>query len=173
MHRAWYVGLTVFAVIWLIIGWIRFSPPPPPPPSSSAEEQTKAAALGVLFYFMRPVMLELDAQQRWNERYRRCDPEPGWYPWDRTIAILSYHIDLMARRLVGFFREVLRMNPLELTSNEMVRAVASAIAGPPLSLSQVSIDITGEIFFGRTHFVPRYTEPMCHVYCDDDGCKYI
>ena len=186
--RAVFLFILILSVVTALIAWIWWwsrSPNPEAPllPLLSADEQKKRDGVVVFsMYLGFLALVELDAQQRWNDRYRRCDPEPySWYPLERVLQLLKYHMRSIVDALMNLFINLPPLlNPLDwfrLFSDDTIRNIASAVASPYLAGFQIVIDILAEIVLGKPVYVPLSNPPMCYVYCyalndDYDVCEY-
>jgi hypothetical protein len=183
--RAVSISLLVLIVAALIAWvWWPSAPIPDPTPNTTAlstEEQKKHdAAVVFTMYLGFLALLELDAQQRWNDRYRRCGPEPYWYPVDRVLQLLQYHVQAIFTALMNLCLHLPSLSsPIEWFAwfnDYTVRDIASVIASPYLAGFQIAVDILADIFLGESVYVSFKEQPMCYVYCDvlnDDICEYI
>jgi hypothetical protein len=160
--------LAAVSIAWV---WWHWTPPP-------VEDQRKHDAVVAVSFYL--ALVEWSAQQQWIDRYRRCDPEPyDWYPLERVLQLLKYHVRCIVQSLLNFVLNLLSLSSprdwFRLFTDETVRNGASAITSPYVASMQFAIDIAAELFVGEPVYVPLSKQSICYVYCGDFGddvCEY-
>lgn len=164
-----------------LLAWVWYprTPAPAPTPLSIEEQKKRNAVVVFSIYLGFLALIELDARQRWNDRYRRCDPEPyAWYPLERMLQLLEHHLILIVHGCERFSYCILSLmfnfhEWPQIFTDDTIRDIASGVASPVLAAFQIAIDIATEIVYGTFVYVPFRKQPMCYVYCVDSVCEYI
>lgn len=170
------VALIVASVVFAFsLTWIWWWWTPLPPPVDERTKNETAQASGLVLYLGLLALIEIDARQQWQDRYRRCDPEPyEWYLVERTVQLSARALEAVVWAFHDFmFR--FRWCPLEWIRTEFVTDAVRVYATPYVAALQLGIDLLGEVFWGKSYYAPPYQQPLCYVYCSglEGKCEYI